>query len=204
MNIQDMVNAQQQMAVFKMARNMLQEELTVNKNTAHEVWIVESEKTWREKGEILPYPTVNTYPSESDILAKAASIIAMMEENKNPPVANESAPTSAPEAVVESSSQDVLSAQANRESVMADRIKNSAALSTAFYSVIESPWNKYLVPPEKTDEKEEVQEKIAPMVSPKPDSSGLQGPPITYGPLASTSPIKPITESQHNAAIVNV
>jgi hypothetical protein len=227
MNNQEISAMQQRMALIKMAREMLNEEFMNKRGNAHAEWQQKSEELWREKGELLPYTYDYSYPTESDILVKAASLSKFIEsgglassetravEGENLQVSDkESAP-------VQKTTEDT------NKAALAERIKKSTVLSSAFYATAESPWTKLLSQP--TSSSPTVPKPLETVLSTAPqppaisqninvkplivannstegvkNGNGLQGPPINHGPLASTSPILPITEEQHNAAITNV
>lgn len=82
--------------ILKMARELLNEEYINRRAEDHNKWLAECDVVWRTKGIKLPYPPFAPYPSEAEILAKAASLYNFVEEKPKattPPVDLASAPS---------------------------------------------------------------------------------------------------------------
>ena len=68
--------------VLKMARELLNEEYINRRAEDHNRWIAECDVAWKTKGIKLAYPPFAPYPSESEILAKAASLYKFVAEQE--------------------------------------------------------------------------------------------------------------------------
>lgn len=60
--------------ILKMARELLNEEYINKRAEDHNKWLAECDVAWKTRGVKLPYPPFAPYPSEAEILAKAASL----------------------------------------------------------------------------------------------------------------------------------
>jgi hypothetical protein len=66
--------------ILKMARELLNEEYINRRAEDHNKWLADCDVAWRTQGIKLPYPPFAPYPSEAEILAKAASLYNFVEE----------------------------------------------------------------------------------------------------------------------------
>lgn len=77
--------------ILKMARELLNEEYINKRAEDHNKWLAECDVAWKTRGIKLPYPPFAPYPSEAEILAKAASLYNFVVEKPQadkPTVAN--------------------------------------------------------------------------------------------------------------------
>lgn len=65
-----------------LARQQLLDEYMSSKSQILQTWIVESDKAWREKRAVIPFPTGDRYPTNEDVYRRAMLINEVMEEVK--------------------------------------------------------------------------------------------------------------------------
>lgn len=75
----DIDSARRRFEVLKIARDLLNEQYLAQRHESHSKWLADSEAHYKSTGGLLPYPALAPYPSESDIINKAASLYKYVE-----------------------------------------------------------------------------------------------------------------------------
>ena len=70
----EMQDAKHKMEILKMARELLNEEYINKRAQDHNRWVAESDVVWRTRRVKLPYPPFAAYPTEQEIVNKAAAL----------------------------------------------------------------------------------------------------------------------------------
>ena len=116
----------QKLELLRMARQLLNEEYINRRAEDHNQWLADCDDLWRTKRMKLPYPPFAPYPSESDIVTKAAALYAFINPN-------------------DTKEEPALTQQ---EINIANRVKSMPPVP----KVTDSPWTTYLNPITETTE----------------------------------------------------
>lgn len=85
----ELQDTKHKMEILKMARELLNEEYINRRAQDHNRWVAESDVAWRTRRVKLPYPPFASYPTEEEIVNKAAALYKFI--HTKPAVAEESA-----------------------------------------------------------------------------------------------------------------
>ena len=72
--------------LLKMARELLNEEYINRRAEDHNKWVAESDMAWKTRRIKLPYPPFAQYPTEIEIIAKAAGLYSFLSAEEAPVV----------------------------------------------------------------------------------------------------------------------
>lgn len=177
----DLEIVRRRLELLKMSREILNEEYINRRADAQSRWIKESEEAWKTRGELLPYPSSGAYPTESEIVAKAAALYQYVESGAVQPRLPEITP---------------------RDAAALSRLKTSPLAETIRQSTLESPWKTYLAPveqpqlpaPASATMADKTPVPVAPVVT-RADMTpsvaqthGIVGPEISSGPSLQLQP----------------
>ena len=70
----ELQDTKHKMEILKMARELLNEEYINRRAQDHNRWVAESDVAWRTRRVKLPYPPFASYPTEEEIVNKAAAL----------------------------------------------------------------------------------------------------------------------------------
>lgn len=84
----EMQDTKHKMEILKMARELLNEEYINRRAQDHNRWVAESDVAWRTRRMKLPYPPFASYPTEEEIVNKAAALYKFI--HTKPAVSEES------------------------------------------------------------------------------------------------------------------
>lgn len=79
MSHQDLINLE----ILKMARELVINEHTDRRANLHNQWLLESDKLWRTSRIRLSYPEIPPYPTESEILERAKSLMEFLNSGQS-------------------------------------------------------------------------------------------------------------------------
>jgi hypothetical protein len=69
--------------ILKIARDLVINEHTDRRAELHNKWLVDSERLWRTSKLKLPYPPIPPYPTESDIVKRAKTLIEFVDSQNS-------------------------------------------------------------------------------------------------------------------------
>lgn len=72
--------------LLRMARDMVINEHIDRRAEMHNRWLAESDELWRTKRLRLPYPSIPPYPTDTDIVSRANTLLSFVEQDEGPTV----------------------------------------------------------------------------------------------------------------------
>jgi hypothetical protein len=109
--------------LLKMARELLNEEYINRRAEDHNRWVAESDTAWKTRRIKLPYPPFAPYPTETEIVAKAASLYSFL--NTAEPAADAAKLEVGPAAPVKAEAPVVPTAMSNNVELVMEISKSS-------------------------------------------------------------------------------
>ena len=152
--------------LIKMARELLNEEYINRRAQDHNRWLAESDLMWRTKRIKLPYPPFASYPTDEEIVAKAAVLYNFV-STKSENTVDTSVPETPP--------------------TPAEIAATSKILSKPEIRPEESPWEKYLSP----EVENELKLVDIPIDMPNSQTAVAENPDPVSGSSEQTQPAQP-------------
>lgn len=122
--------------LLKIARQLLNKEYISRRAQQHQLWITNSEASWKTSRALLPYPAGILYPSEEEVVSKALELY----NNSTKSQPSVLPLPEVPPTTIENVNPDITAV------VTAELQAASAPISVPIDTTISSPWVDYLQP----------------------------------------------------------